>query len=136
MSVSVGTCRQPFISTTEWFTHFKNALACDTNLDYADPPGIEYLDSSTNEEEVKNAIEHLKLNKSPGLHAILTEMLTNFPEHILSLLVLLFDHVFDTGQYPNAWSMIAPIHESGGKDDPDIYQGVELLSILGKVCKK
>ena len=51
---------------------------------------------------MKNTIEHLKLNTSPGIHAILTEMLTNFLEHILSLLVLLFDHVFDTGQYPIA----------------------------------
>ena len=62
-------------------------------------------------------------------------MLKNSLEHILSLLVLLFNHVFDTGQYPSAWSVaiIVPIHKSGDKDDPDNYRGVSLLSILGKV---
>ena len=75
------------------------------------------------------------MNKSPGPDDILAEMLKNSLEHILSLLVLLFNHVFDTGQYPSAWSVaiIVPIHKSGDKDDPDNYRGVSLLSILGKV---
>ena len=62
-------------------------LGGDTNQDkgeedYADPPGIEGLDSPISEEEVKNAIEHLKLNKSPGPDGILAEMLKNSLEHI------------------------------------------------------
>ena len=53
MSIHVGTCRQPLISTNEWFTHFKNMLGGDTHFknmlggdtnpnkgkDYVDPPG-------------------------------------------------------------------------------------------------
>ena len=85
-SISVGTCRQPLISTNEWFTQFKNVLGSDTNPDkgeedYTDPPGIEGLDSPISEEEVKNAIEHLKLNKSPGPDGILAEMPKNSLEH-------------------------------------------------------
>ena len=101
----------------------------------ADPPGTEGLDSPISEEEVKNAIEHLKLNKSPGPDGILAETLKNSLEHILSLFVLFFNHVFDTGQYPSAWSgaIIVPIHKSGDKDDPDHYRGISSLSILGKV---
>ena len=59
----------------------------------------------------------------------------NSLEHILSFLVLLFSHVFVTGQYPSAWSgaIIVPIHRSGDKDNPDNYRDVSLLSILGKV---
>jgi len=75
-SISVGTCRQPLISTNEWFTHFKNVLGSDTNPDkgeedYADPPGIEGLDSPISEEEVK----------SPGTDGILAEMPKNSLEH-------------------------------------------------------
>ena len=47
----------------------------------------------------------------------------------------LFNHIFDTGEYPTAWTgaIIIPIHKSGNKNDPDNYRGVSLLSILGKV---
>ncbi len=97
------------MSFAEWFIHFKNVLGGDTNPgkgkdDYADPPDTEGLDSPISEEEVTNAIELLKLNKSPGPDGILAERLKNSLEHIPSLLVLLFNHVFDTVQYPNAWS--------------------------------
>ena len=66
-------------------------------------------------------MDHLKLNRSPGPDGVLAEMLKNSLEHILSFLVLLFNHVFDTGQYPSAWSgaIIVPIHKSGDKDNPD-----------------
>ena len=82
-------------------------LGSDTNPDkgeedYADLPGTEGLDSPISQEEVRNATEHLKLNISPGPDGILAEMLKTFLEHILSLLVLLFNHVFNTGQYPSA----------------------------------
>ena len=62
-------------------------------------------------------------------------MLRNSLEHKLSFLALLFNHVFDTGQYPSAWSgaVIVPIYKSGDKDNPDNYSGVSLLSILEKV---
>ena len=75
MSISVGTCRQPLISTNEWFTHFKNVLGGDTNPN----KGKDYvvLGSPVSEEEVKNAIEHLKLNNSPGPDGILAETLKN-----------------------------------------------------------
>ena len=91
-TVSGGTCRQPVISTTEWFTHFKSVLGDETNLgrgedDYVDPPGIECLDSPISEEEVRKATDHLKLNKSPGPDGILAEMLKNPLEYILSFLV-------------------------------------------------
>ena len=106
-SVSGGTCRQPVISTTECFTHFKSVLGDETNLgrgedDYVDPPGIECLDSPISKKEVRKATDHLKLNRSAGPDSILAEMLKKPLKHILSFLVLLFNHVFVTGQYPSA----------------------------------
>ena len=75
------------------------------------------------------------MNKSPGPDGILAEMLKNSLGHILSFLVLLFNHECHTGQYPSAWSgaVIVPIYKSGDKDNPDNYRGASLLSILGKV---
>ena len=71
-SICVGTCRQPLISTNEWFTHFKNVLGGDTNQDkgeedYADPPGVEGLDSSISEEEVRSSSIERRFRGPPGL---------------------------------------------------------------------
>ena len=87
-SVIGGTCRQPVISTTECFTHFKSVLGNETNLgrganDYVDLPGIECLDSPISEEEARKALDNVKLNKSPGPDSISAEMLKISLEHIL-----------------------------------------------------
>lgn len=49
--------------------------------------------------------------------------------------VLLFNKIFDTAQYPEAWrvAIFIPLHKSGDCDNPDNYRGIPLLSILGKV---
>ena len=74
----------------------------------------------------------MKLKKSPGPGGILAEWLKNSLEHILSLLVLLFNNVFDTVQYPSAWSGAIVVIHKDGYNDSDNYLGGSLLSILGK----
>ena len=77
------------------------------------------------EEKVRNAI-----------HAILAEMFTKSLEHKLSLLVLVFNHAFNTGQFPStrtgADKIIVPIYNSGDKDYSGNYRGVLLLCVLEK----
>ena len=81
------------------------------------------------------AVEHLKTNKAPGTDGILAEMIKTSLPQILPFSVALFNRIFDTGEYPTAWTgaIIIPIHKSDNKNDPDNYRGVSLLSILGKV---
>ena len=105
--------------------------------DCDDPPDTECLDKPIDADEIIRAVKHLKANKPPGLDGILAEMITYSLEQTLSFLTKLFNHIFDTGQYPNAWSggIIVPIHKSGDTDNPDDYCGVSLLTIFGKsIC--
>ena len=87
------------------------------------------------EGEITRAVEHLKTNKSPGMDGIYAEMIKNSLPQILPFLVVLFNRIFDSSEYPTAWTnaIIVPIHKSGDKNDPDNYRGISLLSILGKV---
>ena len=89
------------------------------------------------QEEIARAIGHLKDNTSPGTYGIFAEMLKNSLPQILPFLILvvLFSGIFDSGEYPTAWTgaIIVPMHKSGDKNNPDNYRGVSLLSILRKV---
>lgn len=61
-------------------------------------------------------------------------MFTKSLEHILSLFVLVFNHAFNTGQFPSARSgaIIVPIYKRRDKDDSDNYRGVSQLCVLEK----
>ena len=140
-SVNRVAQQQPDISELEWTNHFKRALGTEPTsaqpvvTDEEDPPSGDVLDSPITEEEIMRAVEHLKVNKAPGTDGILAEMIKTSLPQILPFLVALFNRIFDTGEYPTAWTgaIIIPIHKSGNKNDPDNYRGVSLLSILGKV---
>ena len=69
------------------------------------------------------------------MDGIYAEMIKNSLPQILPFLVVLFNRIFDSSEYPTAWTnaIIVPIHKSGDKNDPDTYRGILLLSILGKV---
>ena len=137
-SVNQVAQQQPKRSEDEWFNHFNSVLGTEPTsaqnvvTDEADPLSVEELDSPITEGEITRAVEHLKTNKSPAMDA---EMIKNSLFQILPFLVVLFNCIFDSSEYPTAWTsaIIVPIHKSGEKNDPDNYRGVSLLSILRKV---
>jgi hypothetical protein len=132
---------QPNISEAEWFQHFKGVFTSGTSVEqgnqtiHEEPASVEYLDKTITEDEIRHAINHLKLNKSPGPDCILGEMLKNSTDIIVPFLLRLFNVIFHAGKYPKVWSesVVIPIFKSGNKDNPDHYRGVSLMSILGKV---
>ena len=140
-SVCQSSQRVPNISTEQWFVHFKSVfndvLKPQSNQQqlHHDPGSVEGLDEPISAQEVLDAIRHLNLNKAPGHDGILAGMLKFSVTQMLPFIVELFNHVFDTGNYPAAWTgaIVVPIHKSGDVDKPDNYRGVSLLSILGKV---
>ena len=135
------------IQTKEWLDHFdrvfnestKNTVS-DSNVESND--GIQeeetfddILDCEITEQEVRNAIRHLKAGKSAGPDCILAEMLKVAEPVIVPYLKNVFNVLFDMGMFPEEWSkaIIIPLHKKGDKNNPDNYRGISLLSILSKV---
>ena len=135
------------IQTKEWLDHFdrvfnestKNTVS-DSNVESND--GIQeeetfddILDCEITEQEVRNAIRHLKAGKSAGPDCILAEMLKVAEPVIVPYLKNVFNVLFDKGMFPEEWSkaIIIPLHKKGDKNNPDNYRGISLLSILSKV---
>ena len=124
-------------STEEFYKYFKqqnaaplnNILDPETNMETHSNERVEGpLDYPITDEEFEAAINKLKANKSPGFDNILNEV-------IKSDLVNLFHRILDTGIYPALWSfgLIVPILKKDDRSKVENYQGITLLSTLGKL---
>ena len=93
------------------------------------------IDYPITDEEFEAAIYKLKANKFPGIDNILKEIIRIGKEAIKGHLVNLFNRVLDTGKYPALWSfgLIVPIHKKVDRSKVENYQGITLLSALGKI---
>ena len=93
------------------------------------------IDYPITDEEFKAAINKLKANNSPGIDNILKEVIRIRKEAIKGHLVNLFNRILDTGKYPALWSfgLIVPIHKKVDRSKVENYQGITLLSALGKI---
>ena len=136
------------ITLNEWFMYFKDIFHSSTR---SNPPiceephsdsiidtNNEYL-AELNEEiqvlEVTNAIDKLKAKKSPGLDGVLNEMLQISGNEIASFLQILFNHIFQTGDFPIEWSksIIISVHKKGNSNICDNYRPISLTSLVSKV---
>ena len=62
-------------------------------------------------------------------------MLKSTLVEICPVLVVLFNKIFDLGEFPEQWakSIICPIHKKGPLDDPNNFRGISLIDVLNKV---
>ena len=132
-----------FVTTDEFYNHFSNLNESTVeptrsrqyrtviNNDHEKGP----LDFTFTEEELDKAIKKLKSNKSPGPDNIPNEFLKVTKTSFLPALVMLFNKILESGNFPRAWAYghLIPIHKKGEKDNPENYRGITLLSCLGKV---
>ena len=84
----------------------------------------------------KQQSKKLKNNKASGIDLILNEHLKTLSQMFSTILVNLFNLIFDTGIFPETWTlgMINPIYKTNGDiKDPSNYRPITLLSCLGKV---
>ena len=64
-------------------------------------------------QEVTESIDHLKANKAGGLDGIIPEVFKHPCDKIIPFLVHLFNTVFASGEYPEAWTeaVVYPLHK-------------------------
>ena len=93
------------------------------------------LNAPISQDEIKNAIRHLKCGKACGVDGIPSECLRCAADSLDLPLTALFNYVFDTGEYPDEWAegLINPIHKKGPIKQPDNYRKITVLNSLGKL---
>ena len=93
------------------------------------------LNGDISHNEVVEAISHLKQNKAGGPDALIPEIFIHSAEIITPFLVGLFNQVFSSGQFPDAWTeaIIQPLHKKGNTRDPNNYRGVSFLNVCSKL---
>ena len=131
------------ISQTEWKNYFQALFtAVDDNeipeaLEKEEPGDeIEYLNfnSEITIDEILNAVNSLKIDKSPGPDGLFAEFFKQSIDVILPLLNSLFNRLFLSGMFPESWSksVITPLYKKG-VNNPEHFRGLSLLDVIGKI---
>ena len=105
------------------------------NLDFINDNQIVLISQFT-AEEISNGIKKLKNNnKASGLDSISNEMIKGSAPIILPFLVIFFNKILETKEYPDEWEVgiITPLHKSGEIDYPVNYGGITMNSCLSKL---
>ena len=121
------------ISEEEWLEHFKTVFAVD-NVDVEEDADVTFeqiidggdmnddiLNKNISPEEVIEAILKLKGNKAAGPDGFIPEIFKHSCKSITPFLVLLFNNIFSSGEYLEAWTeaLIHPLHKKGSVHNPD-----------------
>ena len=89
------------------------------------------LDLEFSEDELRKVIFSLKNNKSAGIDSITGEILKASFEFISPFLLLLYNRMFSSSEYPLTWGedIIAPIFKKGDPNEASNYRGITLISL-------
>ena len=94
------------------------------------------LDEPIHQEEINCCIKRLKADKASGLDGISNEYIKSTKSLLLPIYTKLFNIIYDTGKFPNSWSVgvIKPIFKNKGDSKvPSNYRPICILSCLGKL---
>ena len=93
-----------------------------------------YLNEPIRTDELNNSIARVNSNRAAGLDRICIEMF-NVTYAILPFLTQLFNHIYETGHFPNTCSniILLPLHEKGNINKPNNDRGISLINSSWKV---
>ena len=100
-----------------------------------EPLCIDQLDRPFTEDEIKKTISCLKRNKSPDFENIVADFFLDSKDFIARFLTVLFNHIYDSGVYPESWSkgFIVPIYKKGDTSNPCNYRGITIVNTIAKI---
>jgi hypothetical protein len=96
---------------------------------------IDMLDKPIMIEEVIKTIKQLKRNKCSDIDGNVADFFIDTKEFISPYLCTIFNIIYDSGIYPEAWSKgyIVPIFKKGNIDNPGNYRGITIINVMSKV---
>ena len=132
------------ISKIEWLQYFSGLLFDENSIVIDSTVGNDhaYCDDTSNSlndpftlQEIEWSISKLINGKSCGLDGIPSEFYKCSKTDISPIMLLLFNKILDTGNFPESWgqSIITPIHKSGPSNNPGNYRGISITNILYKI---
>ena len=93
------------------------------------------FNADISDDEILQAIKHLKKGKSGGPDSLIPEFFMESIDILLTVLNKLFNRLFQSGYFPPCWSqsIIVPLHKRGDINCTDNYRGISLLDVFGKI---
>ena len=133
--------RSNSLTVEQLHDHFKRMFGDQTEMEENNEPNInmnitsEELDTHFTYTELRSAVFSQKNNKSPGVDNITSEIIKASYDLICPFLLKLYNHIYETGDYPRSWgdSIISPIFKKGDVNDAQNYRGITLIDILAKI---
>ena len=131
------------IDSSTWVSHFKTLLYSEQAEHFSehlhdfndDGPYNEYFNAPFTMTELLLSIKNLKLGKSSGPDGIIAEMIKCTSEKISTILLILFNKIFELSWFPENWaeSILCPIFKSGSLLDPNNFRGISLIDVFNKI---
>ena len=86
-------------------------------------------------DEVSSTISGLHRNKSCDYEKNVADFFIDAKDFICPYLVQIFNHIFNTGLYPESWcnGVLIPIHKKGDKSNPANYRGITIINVFAKI---
>ena len=108
------------IKGMEQDTDDEMSSSCTTESNRNSYAEADSLNSGIGLQEVTESIDQLKANKAAGLDGIISEVFKHSCDKIIPFLVHLFNTVFASGEYPEAWTeaVIYLLHKKGSIHEP------------------
>ena len=97
------------------------------------------MTSDFSERELQEAMQSLKLRKSPGPDGITNEMILHLGMKSKKVLLTIFNVSWKTGTVPQCWKEadMVPIYKKGkDRSRADSYRPISLTSCLGKLMER
>ena len=91
------------------------------------------------EQDVKDQLDNLNINKLGGPDEISPKLIKTFVYHLVKPLTLLLNRSLQLGQVPQQWKManVSVIFKNkGNNNDPTNYRPITITSCLGKILEK
>lgn len=96
---------------------------------------IDVLDSPLTVNEIIKTISTLNRHKSCDYENNVADFFIDAKDFISPYLCIIFNKIFESGIYPEAWckGIIVPIYKKGDVHDPSNYRGITLVNVIAKI---